>query len=454
MAMSYGHVYVARVAFGAKDAQTVKAFQEAESYPGPVADHRLQPLHRPRLRHGLRLRAAEAGGRLGRLAALPLRPAARRAGGAAARRSTPGRRRSRSREYMRNETRFRMVEKQDPERFRRLLAKAEHEAAPARRGLPAARRPDARARPGASRHPGARRPGAVGGNHGPLNDLPRPGAPASAHAGRVAARRTTSTPCGASRTRAPRPSSCTRCSRSRSAASSCATFIHTEPHGESFAEALSYFPRPEAFALGPDDYLEQLRRIKEAVHVPVIASLNGTHARRLAASTRTPSSRPAPTPSSSTSTPLPTRPRTAAADVEDRTVELVRELQVVDLDPAGGEALALLHRRCRTSRRGWSEAGADGLVLFNRFYQPDIDPEELEVKRDAAPVRLRRSCRCGCAGSRILSGSVRGSLAVTGGVHTGRDAVKAVMAGADAVQMVSALAAPRSRRTCAACSTR
>ena len=86
MAMGYGHVYVARVAFGAKDAQTrASAFQEAESLPRALADHRLQPLHRPRLRHGLRRRAAEAGGRLGRLAALPLRPAPRGARRAAAR---------------------------------------------------------------------------------------------------------------------------------------------------------------------------------------------------------------------------------------------------------------------------------------------------------------------------------------------------------------------------------
>ena len=77
LAMSYGNVYVARIAFGAKMSQTVQAFQEAEAYPGPVADHRLQPLHRPRLRHGARRRAAEAGRRLRRLAALPLRPAPR-----------------------------------------------------------------------------------------------------------------------------------------------------------------------------------------------------------------------------------------------------------------------------------------------------------------------------------------------------------------------------------------
>ena len=78
MAMTYGHVYVAQVAFGAKDAQTREGVQEAEAYDGPVAHHRLQPLHRARLRHGARPRAAEARGRHRLLAALSLRPAARR----------------------------------------------------------------------------------------------------------------------------------------------------------------------------------------------------------------------------------------------------------------------------------------------------------------------------------------------------------------------------------------
>ena len=84
LANMYGHVYVAKVAFGAKMAQTAQAFLEAESYHGPVADHRLQPLHRPRLRHGARRVAAEAGRRLRRLAALPLRSAPAGQGRAAA----------------------------------------------------------------------------------------------------------------------------------------------------------------------------------------------------------------------------------------------------------------------------------------------------------------------------------------------------------------------------------
>ena len=111
LANMYGHVYVARVAFGAKMPQTVHALAGGRSVSGAVADHRLQPLHRARLRHGARRRAAEARGRLRRLAALSLRPAP--AGG----RARPpmhldyGPPKARVADYMRNEARFRVVER-------------------------------------------------------------------------------------------------------------------------------------------------------------------------------------------------------------------------------------------------------------------------------------------------------------------------------------------------------
>ena len=126
--MSYGHVYVARVAFGAKVNQVVHALAEADAYPGPVAGHRLQPLHRARLRPAPRRRAAEAGRRLRRLAALPLRPAP--ASPRASRRcsSTATRRRVPVKTYMQNEARFRMVERMDAARFKQLAAAAQREA--------------------------------------------------------------------------------------------------------------------------------------------------------------------------------------------------------------------------------------------------------------------------------------------------------------------------------------
>ena len=125
MAMTYGHVYVARVAFGAKDAQTVKAFLEAESYPGPS----LIIAYSHCIAHGydlaLRRRAAEAGGRLRLWPLYRYDPRRIAPGRAAARSSTPAPPKIPSTQYMRNETRFRMVEQLDPERFKRLPDAAE-----------------------------------------------------------------------------------------------------------------------------------------------------------------------------------------------------------------------------------------------------------------------------------------------------------------------------------------
>jgi len=215
-----------------------------------------------------------------------------------------------------------------------------------------------------------------------------------------------------------------------------AAFTHSEMHSESSAEAMSYFPRPESFVFGPEEYLEHLSRVKQAVRVPVIASLNGT------------------TPGGWLDYPpliekvgadalelnlyhLALDPATSGAEVEARAVEVVREVKkavripvAVKLSPFYSSFAHLAHRL--------DEAGADGLIIFNRFYQPDIDVEELQVKRSLfvsssqeLPLRLLWLA--------ALSGQVRASLAVTGGVHTALDAIKAVMAGAHAVQLVSAL---------------
>ena len=223
------------------------------------------------------------------------------------------------------------------------------------------------------------------------------------------------------------------------------TFIHTEPHGESFAEALCYFPRPEAFMLGPEDYIQHLGRVGEAVHIPVIASLNGTtrggwleYARAIVQAGASALELNVYS--------VPCSTEEAAADVESSTIELVRELKASIPIPLAVK-LSPFYTSLPHFVSKLEQVGADGLVLFNRFYQPEIDPEGLALKSDLRlstpaelPLRLQWLA--------LLRDHVRGSLAVTGGVHNGRDAVKAVMAGADAVQLVSALVrhgAPRLR---------
>jgi dihydroorotate dehydrogenase (fumarate) len=214
------------------------------------------------------------------------------------------------------------------------------------------------------------------------------------------------------------------------------TFLHTETHGESFAEALSYFPAPDRFALGPEEYLEHLARIKSAVRVPVIASLNGStlggwldyarHMQQAGADAL-----------EINLYMLATDPEATAEEIEERGVNIVRELKRALYIPVAVKLSPFYTSFAHVATR-LDAAGADALVLFNRFYQPDIDPEDLQVTRSLhlsdsseLPLRLRWLA--------VLSGRVSASLAVTGGVHTALDAVKAVMTGAHAVQMVSAL---------------
>jgi dihydroorotate dehydrogenase (fumarate) len=213
-------------------------------------------------------------------------------------------------------------------------------------------------------------------------------------------------------------------------------YLHLERRGESFAEALSYFPSPERFVMGPEEYLAHLSRVKAAVRIPVIASLNGT---------RPGSWRDYPRAIQQAGADalelniyhLPTDPDVTADEVEEMALQAVREVKrelripvAVKISPFYS---AIAHFAARLDA-----AGADGIVLFNRFYQPDIDPVSLSVvpslqlsRSSELPLRLRWLA--------ILSGQVRASLAVTGGVHDGTDAIKSVMAGAHAVQMVSAL---------------
>jgi dihydroorotate dehydrogenase (fumarate) len=212
-------------------------------------------------------------------------------------------------------------------------------------------------------------------------------------------------------------------------------FLHAESHSESFAEAESFGPEPR-LALGPEEYLEHLRLVKSAVRIPIVASLNGvtpsgwTSYARLceqagadalelhvyhAASDMTASS----------------------AEVERHAIEIVREVKRNLHIPVAVKLTPLLTAFAHFAKQ-LDAAGADGLVLFTRFHRIDIDVEELDVVRTLPlsdstelPLRLR--------GVAALAGRVRASLAITGGVHTGLDVIKATMAGAHATQLVSAL---------------
>lgn len=215
-----------------------------------------------------------------------------------------------------------------------------------------------------------------------------------------------------------------------------ATHHALEESAESFAEAQTYLPSRSDLAFGPEEYLEHLQAVKAAVAVPVVGSLNGTTAGGWLDNACLIAQAGADALELNIYR-VVTDLEQSAAEIEDTTVamvgKVVAELNIpvaVKLSPFYS---ALPHFAARLDR-----AGANGLVLFNRFYQPDIDIEALEFAptlhlSDSSELLPRLHWLA------ILSGRVSASLAVTGGVHTGVDAIKSVMAGAHAVQMVSAL---------------
>jgi dihydroorotate dehydrogenase (fumarate) len=214
------------------------------------------------------------------------------------------------------------------------------------------------------------------------------------------------------------------------------TVLDMELHAESFAEALSYFPEPAEFRLGPESYLEQLRKIKAAVAVPVVASLNGVTPAGWLDYAKLIEEAGADALELNVYY-LATHDWETGDGVERRTLESVRTVKSAVSIPVAVK-LSPFYSSLAHLAKQIDELGADALVLFNRFYQPDIDVEELEVVpnlrlSDSSELLLRLRWLA------ILSGHVEASLAVSGGVHTVLDAIKSVMAGAHAVQLVSAL---------------
>jgi dihydroorotate dehydrogenase (fumarate) len=215
-----------------------------------------------------------------------------------------------------------------------------------------------------------------------------------------------------------------------------ATFVHTESHGQSFAEALTYFPSPEAFALGPEEYLEHVRKVKQAVSVPVVGSLNGFTLGGWLDYAKLIEQAGADALELNVYF-LGSDADESAASIEERTVKMVKAVREAIHIPVAVK-LSPYYTSLAQFTAQLDGAGADGLVLFNRFYQPDIDVEDLQVRRQihlstSAELPLRLTWLA------LLSPKVKASLAVSGGVHTLLDVVQSIMTGAHAVQLVSCL---------------
>lgn len=211
---------------------------------------------------------------------------------------------------------------------------------------------------------------------------------------------------------------------------------HLTQGTESFAEALNYFPQVDEFRLGPDEYLDHIRAAKKAVNIPVIASLNGVSTggwMDLAHQMEQAGADALELNVYYVATDVDLKP----AEVEQRYIDVLKTVKSKVKIPVAMKIGPYFTAVGHTIKR-LADAGADGLVLFNRFYQPDIDLETLEVLPDLE-LSTTHEMRLPLRWIAITRPHVKCSLAATTGVSTGEDVIKLVMAGADAVQICSVL---------------
>lgn len=205
---------------------------------------------------------------------------------------------------------------------------------------------------------------------------------------------------------------------------------------EEFAEATSYLPNLSNYNAGPDGYLELIGEAKRSVAIPVIASLNGTTPDgwvRYALNMQAAGADAIELNLYS----IETDPRRSGVDVECDYCELVRRVKASVRIPLAVKLSPFLSSIPHMAVQ-LDQAGADALVLFNRFYQPDFDIESLEVVPTlvlSQPYELLLRLHW----TAIIFGHVKTSLAITGGVHRAEDVIKSVMAGANVAMMTSAL---------------
>jgi dihydroorotate dehydrogenase (fumarate) len=211
---------------------------------------------------------------------------------------------------------------------------------------------------------------------------------------------------------------------------------HLSAGTESFAEATTFFPTPKEFKLGPDQYLELIRKAKESVRIPVIASLNGSspggwtdYAKKIQEA-------------GADALELniyyiPTDGKLRSSAIESSYIDILTLVRKSVTIPIAVKLSPFFTSMVNMAKR-LTKAGADGLVLFNRFYQPDINLEALEVENSVL-LSTPQARRVPLRWIAILYGQVKADLAATSGIHSGHDALKMLMAGATITMMCSAL---------------
>jgi len=211
---------------------------------------------------------------------------------------------------------------------------------------------------------------------------------------------------------------------------------HLSAGTESFAESLTFFPQPSEFRLGPEGYLERIRKAKEAVDIPVIASLNGASVGGWTKFAKEIEQAGADALECNVYS-IPTDPELKAADIEQTYVDIVWAVKSAISIPVAVKLGPFFTNFANLAKR-LDEAGADGLVLFNRFYQPDIDLDELEIRPNVL-LSTPQALRLPLTWIGILYGRLRASLAATSGVHDAEDVIKLLMVGANVTMLCSSL---------------
>ena len=211
---------------------------------------------------------------------------------------------------------------------------------------------------------------------------------------------------------------------------------HLSTGTDSFAESLTYFPQPSEFRLGPEGYLEHIRKAKEAVDIPIIASLNGATVGGWTKFAQEIEQAGADALECNIYY-IPTDPELKAAEIEQTYVDIVWAVKSAISIPVAIKISPFFTNVANVAKR-LDDAGADGLVLFNRFYQPDIDLEELEIRPNVL-LSTQQALRLPLTWIGIMYGKLKASLAATGGIHDPQDAIKMLMVGTDVTMLCSSL---------------
>ena len=211
---------------------------------------------------------------------------------------------------------------------------------------------------------------------------------------------------------------------------------HTAQGTESFPEALTYFPEPQDYILGPQEYLEQISRAKKAVKIPVIASLNGYTHGGWTEYAKMMEEAGADAIELNIYF-LPISPSVSGKEIDMAYIETLKAVRAQVKIPVAVKMNPYFSSIAGMAKQ-FQDAGANGLVLFNRFYQPDIDIENLEVVPNLQ-LSSYQSSRLPLRWIAILYGQLTANLAATSGIHAARDVIKMIMAGADVTMVCSVL---------------